>query len=168
MLPETMTVFLPDETATAALATRCSGSLYAAAAHATQAVTVYLHGDLGSGKTTFVRGFLRAMGFTGNVKSPTYNLLETYHLPAARVLHFDLYRFHEPQEWEEAGFDDEMHAPVLALIEWAQCAEGFVPPADISFAFAVQNEGRMCTITPHTATGQEMFTAWQNSPDDKF
>lgn len=161
-------LFLPDEAATLSLAARLADSLKMAALQTPQPLMVYLNGDLGSGKTTFVRGFLRARGFSGNVKSPTYNLLESYALGALAVLHFDLYRFSDPQEWEEAGFDDVLSPPALVFVEWAACAAGFVPPPDLTLSFSVQETGRMCTILPNSATGRDVFSLWQSSPDGKY
>lgn len=158
-------IFLPDESATTALAAEFSGCLKHWRG---ERVVVHLDGDLGSGKTTFVRGFLCAAGFAGKVKSPTYTLLEQYTVFGHNVLHFDLYRFAEPQEWEEAGFDDVLMPPVWAFVEWADCATGFVPSADIHIEFAVREAGRMCKISSHSADGQEIFTLWQHLPDGRF
>lgn len=131
-------------------------------------LVIYLQGDLGSGKTTFSRAFLRAAGFSGSVKSPTYNLLETYALPRFHILHFDLYRFHHPSEWEEAGFDDEVQTNSLLLIEWPEKGGEFVTKADISLVFSLHKDGRMCTIAPCSEKGNTVFQQWQKLHDDIF
>ena len=92
---------------------------------------IELHGDLGAGKTTFVRHLLRALGITGRVKSPTYAVVEPHETPdGLAVSHFDFYRFNDPQEWEDAGFRDLFAAPGLKLAEWPDKAAGLLPVAD--------------------------------------
>lgn len=95
---------------------------------------IELHGHLGAGKTTFVRHLLRALGVQGRIKSPTYTVMEPYHLPGATqasVAHFDFYRFTEPREWADAGFREVFAAPGLKLAEWPEHAAGVLPPADL-------------------------------------
>ena len=75
---------------------------------------VELRGELGAGKTTFVRHLLQALGVTGRIKSPTYTVLESYDLPGGSISHFDFYRFDDAQEWQDAGFRDVFAAPVQA------------------------------------------------------
>ncbi|AUZ05517.1 MULTISPECIES: tRNA (adenosine(37)-N6)-threonylcarbamoyltransferase complex ATPase subunit type 1 TsaE [Vitreoscilla] len=146
------TQFLADEAASLALA-------HQLAAHLQPALTVYLAGDLGAGKTTLTRGLLRALGFDGTVKSPTYTIVESYELDGLKVEHFDLYRFQSPEEWMDAGLDELFDANTIALIEWPQMAEGFVPQADMTIALSVQDEGRLCTITAHHELAQKMLTS---------
>lgn len=146
------TQFLADEAASLALAQKL-------AAHLQPALTVYLAGDLGAGKTTFTRGLLRALGFGGTVKSPTYTIVESYELDRLKIEHFDLYRFQSPDEWMDAGLDELFDAKTIALIEWPQMAEGFVPQANMTIALSVQDEGRLCTITAHNELAQKMLTS---------
>ena len=79
---------------------------------------VFLNGDLGSGKTTLVRGILRSWGYDGPVKSPTYTLLEPYELADCRVLHFDFYRINDPEELLYIGIDDLLGEEAIKLVEW--------------------------------------------------
>ncbi len=100
------------------------------------AAIIELHGELGAGKTTFVRNLLWALGVKGLIKSPTYALMESYSLPfSGLVSHFDFYRFDNPQEWEDAGFRDVFAAPGLKLIEWPEKAHGLLPQPDLSLHF---------------------------------
>ncbi|MEM1229278.1 MAG: tRNA (adenosine(37)-N6)-threonylcarbamoyltransferase complex ATPase subunit type 1 TsaE [Pseudomonadota bacterium] len=88
---------------------------------------VFLHGDLGAGKTTLVRGILRGRGFSGAVKSPTYTLLEPYELPSGAIYHFDFYRIVDPEELDFIGVAEVLAGPGLKLVEWPQQAAGRLP-----------------------------------------
>ena len=123
-----------------------------------QAVSFWLIGDLGAGKTSFTRHFLHAMGYLGKVKSPTYNLCEPYALEhAGQILHlhhFDLYRMNHPQEWEEAGFRDTLTTPGLSLIEWPEKAEGTLPKPDLMIHIDyVDENSRSISIEATSQTG---------------
>ena len=94
-------------------------------------MVVALHGDLGTGKTTLVRGALRALGWTGPVKSPTYTLVEHYPFSSLYFYHFDFYRFADPSEWETAGLADCFRDDAVCLVEWPERVAGLLPPADL-------------------------------------
>ncbi|MDO4641371.1 MAG: tRNA (adenosine(37)-N6)-threonylcarbamoyltransferase complex ATPase subunit type 1 TsaE [Neisseria sp.] len=151
--PVTHTVFLPDEAATTALGASLAPYLSAP-------LVIYLEGGLGAGKTTFTRGLLRTLGYTGTVKSPTYTLVESYPLPSFILNHFDLYRFTSPEEWEDAGLDELFNEKSICLIEWPQQGGDFVPQAEITLSFEHQDEGRLCTLTAHTPQSQKSLEIW--------
>lgn len=96
---------------------------------------IELQGDLGAGKTTFVRHLLRELGVQGRIKSPTYAVVEPHEArqgeQVLRIWHFDFYRFNDPREWEEAGFRDLFASPGLKLAEWPDKAHGMLPVPDL-------------------------------------
>lgn len=126
---------------------------------------ITLEGDLGAGKTTFVRYLLQAMGVTGRIKSPTYTIVECYDIvqPATSdalksLWHFDFYRFNDPHEWEEAGFRDIFASPGCKLAEWPEKAVTKLPIADIAMLIVAQADGsRQVTVKAQTPVGQQLL-----------
>lgn len=120
---------------------------------------IELHGELGAGKTTFVRHLLRALGVQGRVKSPTYAVVEPHEAAdGLRIWHFDFYRFNDPREWEDAGFRDLFASPGLKLAEWPDKARGVLPTPDLVIAIdAADGEARRVTLTAGTPRGQELL-----------
>lgn len=88
---------------------------------------IFLEGQLGAGKTTFVKGFLRGCGYEGLVKSPTFTLVETYDTNDAVILHADLYRIKDVNELDAMGFRDYFNVNTIVLIEWASNAANWLP-----------------------------------------
>ena len=116
---------------------------------------VYLVGDLGSGKTTFVRGFVHALGHTGTVKSPTFTLVETYIFEQITLYHFDLYRLQNTQELEYLGMRDiASERDTICLIEWPEQGGGGVPDPDLVFKFEHQGENRTVYSQGESSKGQ--------------
>jgi tRNA threonylcarbamoyladenosine biosynthesis protein TsaE len=109
---------------------------------------IFLEGQLGAGKTTFVRGLMRGFGYTGAVKSPTFTLIETYSLPDKEILHADLYRLKEPSELEAMGFRDYFTDNSIVLIEWASHAEKILPKPSLRCMLSIpeNGNGRLLTI----------------------
>ena len=110
---------------------------------------VFLHGDLGAGKTTLVRGLLTALGHQGAVKSPTYTLLESYDVAGLRLLHFDFYRIFDPRELGYIGIDELLEEPAVKLVEWPARAGDKLPPADIDIWLRIAGTGRHVELADH-------------------
>lgn len=143
---------LADESSTLALGA-------ALAPHVPPGLVVTLSGELGAGKTTLVRGLLRALGHAGSVKSPTYTLVEVYEVSRLDFYHFDFYRFQDPREWIEAGFRDVFNGRNVCLIEWPERASGFLPPADLEITLSVVDAGRVATLVARSPAGEKLLAS---------
>ena len=118
-------------------------------------LVVYLHGDLGAGKTTFVRGVLHGLGHVGKVKSPTYTLVEPYIIFNYNIYHFDLYRFTDEEEWDAAGFRDYFNAQSICMIEWPEKAENVLPEPDIHVHLSHNQSTRKIQFSAGSALGAQ-------------
>ena len=116
---------------------------------------IFLHGDLGAGKTTCVRGFLKADGFCGPVKSPTFYLVEEYRIKERTIVHFDLYRLADPEELEWIGLRDYLDDDVVCFIEWPEKGAGYLPTPDLAIQFDGLRESRNVLWQAHSQIGQE-------------
>ncbi len=126
------------------------------------ACTLHLQGDLGAGKTTLVRGFLRARGHDGPVRSPTYTLIEPYELASGTVYHLDLYRLGDPEELEYLGLRDLFAGDATLLIEWPEQGAGWLPQADLVLAIAHRPAGRDLRIAAHSEPGRKVLRTLMN------
>ena len=137
---------LIDEAATLALGARLARVI-------SPGLSLYLHGDLGSGKTTLARGLLRGLGYQGRVKSPTYNLVELYTVSRLNLYHFDFYRFRDPKEWRDAGFDEYFNGTSVCLVEWPEKVAGLLPVADLDITLEFAGDGRDLSLRAGTESG---------------
>ncbi len=119
---------------------------------------IALHGDLGAGKTTLVRGLLRALGYHGKVRSPTYTLVESYPDCVPPVHHFDLYRLADPDELEFLGFADYLGDGSLLLVEWPEKGEGWLRSPDLVLTLTHRGEGRRLTLVAESEAGAVLAT----------
>jgi tRNA threonylcarbamoyladenosine biosynthesis protein TsaE len=149
---EVAQVALSDEAATLALGAALAAVLPAR-------LTIHLEGDLGAGKTTLVRGLLRGLGFAGNVKSPTYTLVELYAISKLDLYHFDFYRLTDPREFLDAGLDEHFEGDGIRLVEWPDKAVPFVPGPDLRIVLSVDGAGRRASIHADSSTGASCLRA---------
>jgi len=127
------------------------------ALHSPPGLKLFLQGELGAGKTTFVRGFLRQFGYKGAVKSPTYTLVEPYHFAEKPVYHFDLYRLNSPDELDHIGLRDYFSAAAMCLVEWPEKAGTRLGQPDLLVRFEFPEVGRKLVFEPETRTGEALI-----------
>lgn len=148
-----MTHYLADPAATEALGAALAQSLPPAGA------VLYLHGELGAGKTTLTRGLLRALGHAGSVRSPTYTLLEPYDIGGRAVMHLDLYRLAGAEELDYLGARELDRPGALVIVEWAERGSGRLPPPDLEITLALAGTGREAVLQSRSPAGE----VWQAS-----
>ncbi|MEN3274685.1 MAG: tRNA threonylcarbamoyladenosine biosynthesis protein TsaE [Massilia sp.] len=133
------TAYLPEESATAAFGAALARALV-------PGLVIYLHGDLGAGKTALTRALLHAAGHQGTVKSPTYTLSEPYRVQLdgkpVNVIHYDLYRMASPEEFLDAGFREDFDGNNICIVEWPEKGEPVLPPPDVRVLLTVSGLGR--------------------------
>lgn len=120
---------------------------------------LHLRGDLGAGKTTVVRGALRALGHEGKVKSPTYTLVEPYALSRLHLYHFDFFRLKDGAEWTNSGFRDYFGPHAACLVEWPERVGAALGAPDLELRLEFAPVGRRALLSSHTPAGE----AWLSS-----
>ena len=148
--------YLEDPTATSRLGSRLAGCLE-------PGMRLYFRGELGSGKTTLIRGLLRGLGTREKVKSPTYTLVELYVTSRLNLYHFDFYRFLDESEFAEAGLDDYFRGEGVCLAEWPERAGNALPRPDLEFTLAYSGNGRAITANAHTPAGQRCLAVCESA-----
>lgn len=132
-------------------------------------LAIYLHGDLGAGKTTLTRALVHAAGHTGHVKSPTYTLCEPYTLALAGqpvdLYHFDLYRMKSAEEFLDAGFREHFGPRSICIIEWPENGAPVLPPPDIDIHLAVDGDGRRVELKASTDEGMQCLNRLDFAPN---
>lgn len=124
---------------------------------------LHLRGDLGAGKTTLVRGLLRALDFPGRVKSPTFTLVEPYTLSRLILYHLDLYRFKDRSEWESSGFREYFDGQALCIVEWPERAQGLLALPDLEINLKFSDAARLANVEAHTPAGRSWLSSLQSS-----
>jgi len=149
-------IFLPSAADTEAVGARLAPCLEGG-------MIVTLSGELGAGKTTLTRGCLRALGWTGAVKSPTYTIVEHYLFSSLYFYHIDFYRFTDPDEWETAGVADCFRPDAVCLVEWPERVGAHLPPPDVALRFLYPSDpdaaGRYLAATAHGTRGARCVSA---------
>lgn len=151
-----LTLTLPDEAATLDLGRRLAAALR-------PGDVVWLEGDLGAGKTTLVRGLLRAAGDSGAVKSPTYTLVEVHPVSGIYFYHFDFYRFNQPEEYLDAGLDEYFSGNGVCLVEWPDKALPYLAQPDLRIALHLHGSGRRAELIARGPRGQACLAAATSS-----
>lgn len=141
-------IFIENESAMEALGARVAATVQLGC-------VIFLKGDLGAGKTTFVRGFLRGLGYEGIVKSPTYTLVEEYSVAGKIIYHFDLYRISDPESLEFIGIREYFRPDSIALVEWPEQGVGFLPAADVVLDIEILDNGRKVWVSSSIYIKQE-------------
>jgi tRNA threonylcarbamoyladenosine biosynthesis protein TsaE len=142
---------LPDSAATDTLGRALAGAFPGADSGA---VVMFLHGELGAGKTSCVRGLLHGLGVTGSVRSPTYTLLEIYALPKLTCIHADLYRLRSEDEFADLGVSEYLEPAHLILIEWSENGGPLVPPPDVELTLSYAGSGRQAQLEGRSVLGE--------------
>lgn len=121
---------------------------------------IFLKGELGAGKTTLARGFLQGRGHRGNVKSPSYTLIEPYRLAEGACYHLDLYRVADPEELEYLGLRDLLQEQAVLLVEWPERGAGWLPTPDLEIAlsYAASGDAREARFGAHSPVGREILS----------
>ena len=153
---------LPDEAGTAALGAALARAL-------APGLAIYLHGDLGAGKTALTRALLHAAGHAGHVKSPTYTLSEPYAITLAgrtvNLIHFDLYRMGSPEEFLDAGFREDFNGDNICIVEWPEKGAPVLPPADLNIYLTVAGQGRDVELQASSALGLSCLQSLTFAPN---
>jgi tRNA threonylcarbamoyladenosine biosynthesis protein TsaE len=121
--------------------------------HSDAPTVLYLTGDLGAGKTTLAKGFVRGCGIPDAVRSPTYALLESYEARGFTVVHLDLYRLRDPEELEPLGLRDWAGPRNIWLIEWPEKGGSRLPPADLRLVLRLTGDAHLITATAVSTLG---------------
>lgn len=145
------TIDLPTEQASEEAASQLAPCL-------TAPLVLTFRGDIGAGKTTFIRALLRSLGVAAAIKSPTFSLVESYQIDNMQIHHFDLYRIHDEAELDYIGFRDYFSSQSICCIEWPELAPRTLEQVDITFALSMGRDGgRVMELVAHSAPGTDVL-----------
>ena len=156
------TTHLNDEAATQALGRALARAIR-------PGMILYMHGELGAGKTALTRALLHGAGHQGHVKSPTYTLVEPYSIrineTMVELMHFDLYRMISADEFIDAGFRDYFGSATICIVEWPEKADGVLPTADLDIFLTVVGKGREVKFRAHSDQGFQCLARLSFAPN---
>src|ERR671936_375112 len=124
---------------------------------------LHLTGELGTGKTTLVRGLLRALGVQGPVKSPTYAWVEPYSISSLDLYHFDFYRFDKKTEWLSSGLREYFRPDAVCIVEWPERVGSSLPSPDLSIQLSYDGEARRASVAAPSAEGEAWLASLRAS-----
>ena len=149
-----MNIDLPDAAATEAL----GAAIAVALESSVTGLVIFLHGDLGAGKTTLARQLLRTLGVGGTIRSPTYTLMETYRVNGRDLLHMDLYRLNDPAELHNLGLVDYAPTQTVWLVEWPEKGGDLLPQGDIQISLSLSGQARKADVVGLSELGQRLVS----------
>jgi len=147
-----MLIDLPTEQASEVLAITMASSL-------TAPLLITFSGEIGTGKTTFIRAMLRALGVTDAIKSPTFTLVESYQGTRLQIHHFDLYRIHDEVLLDDIGFRDYLGDNAICCIEWPERAVGYLAKPDLLCALSLKGAGREMQVRAFSSAGAAVLSS---------
>lgn len=156
-------LILPEERDTIAMGMALGSNLPAG-------FIAFFKGELGAGKTTFIRAMLQGLGFSGKVKSPTFTIVEEYELEKGPLFHFDFYRLSDPEELEYIGIFEYFRENAIVLIEWPEKGKGFLPNPDLILDFSVPDmpdKGRILAMESHSEKGDRILASINKNQSQK-
>lgn len=150
MTQSTRSIFLANEVETNALARQLVKL-------AKPGLKLYFYGEIGAGKSTFIRAFLKELGLNERIKSPTFSLVEPYQKGELHIYHIDLYRIVSLYELEEIGLLEYFNQDTICCVEWAERGEAMLPTPDLQFYLDIHNSGRFLKINAQSEVGQKIL-----------
>jgi len=154
-MTETLIQYISDENAMCNFGKKLIDAICQVPNH--KGITLYLNGELGAGKTTLSRGMIQGLGYQGNVKSPTYTLVEEYKISGKNIYHFDLYRLSDPEELEFMGIRDYFSENTICLIEWAEKGAGLLSAPDLLVNIHYAEHARNIELIAKSETGRHII-----------
>ncbi len=153
MINQTAVIDLPTEQTSEKVAARIADCVFSP-------LVLTFCGQIGAGKTTFIRAMLQALGVNGAIKSPTFSIVESYVGRHSQLHHFDLYRIHDESELDDIGFRDYFAADAICCIEWPERAVSALTSIDVSFTLDIKGAGREMQVRALSSAGARVLSCF--------